>query len=128
MERTEKEQPVQIKPQVSQSSPQNTGINKLFIGIAVVIIFAVITGGFFAYKAYKNSKTNQNVAALNASSVPKSSNNPVQTQAVVNSTAQDNSDAQINKDLQLIDNGLNNTDANAAAVDQGLSDKQTNLQ
>lgn len=135
MEMVNEQQPVQSPPQqiqpVSpvqpvQPAPQGKGINKLFIVIAVLIIIAVITGGVFAYNSYKTSKTNLQGAA-NVNNPNKNVNNPAK-QGVVNSTITDTSDAQIDKDLQSIDQSLNNTDANAAAVDQGLNDQQINLQ
>lgn len=127
----EQQQPVQsqlqpVQPiQPVQPAPQNTGINKMFIVIAVLIIIAVITGGVFAYNAYKTAKVNTQ-EAINSNSPNKNINNA--KQGVVNSTITDTSDTQIDKDLQSIDQSLNNTDANAAAVDQGLNDQQINLQ
>jgi predicted PurR-regulated permease PerM len=116
----------QAQPLPLQPVPQNKGINKLLVVFAVLIFIAILSGGLFAYNSYKTSKTNLQQTA-NVYNPSKNINNPAK-QAVVNNTINDTSDTQIDKDLQSVDQSLNNVDANSTAVDQGLSDQQTNLQ
>jgi len=101
--------------------------SKMKIIIALVIVLVILGGlGFFGYSYFITSKVNLQ-GTTNVNNLNKNTANQVK-QDVVNSTVTDTSNAQIDKDLQSIDQGLNNTDANAAAVDQGFNDQQTNLQ
>jgi hypothetical protein len=78
---------------------------------------------------YGGSKATNTSVQKTVNTGTSGNNNPGQIQqTVVNQATKDTSDTQINKDLQTIDSGINNTDADSTAVDQGLNDQETNLQ
>jgi hypothetical protein len=101
-------------------------VNKILLVGAFVLVVVLLLGGLLVYGGSKATNTSVQKTVNTGTS---GNNNPGQIQqTVVNQATKDTSDTQINKDLQTIDSGINNTDADSTAVDQGLNDQETNLQ
>ncbi len=111
--------PVSTSPQVN---PRGGAGKKILLVVVLVLLLAgVLGGGYYLY--LNNNKTTHNVSSYNA---PTTSVTP--TPQAYQPNPNDTSNQALTNDSNAAAQNLNNIDSSLNAVDQGLSDKPTNLQ
>ncbi len=91
---------------------------------AILLIVFLVAGGFFFLSSRTSTPKTQTAVNTNNPNL----NNPKPLENVINDTTKDTSDQQVDRDLQEVDKSLDEADVNNTEVDEGLNDKQTNLQ
>jgi len=106
-------------------APEVKKTNKIPIfAAAILLIVFLVAGGFFFLSSRTSTPKTQTAVNTNNPNL----NNPKPLENVINDTTKDTSDQQVDRDLQEVDKSLDEADVNNTEVDEGLNDKQTNLQ
>ncbi len=127
--------PVNNMPVTPSTTQQNYSVSqsehhtgKSFLKVLFLLIFIIGATAAIVVAGYKYMGVNSN-SIQNANVYAEPTKPPVTpTPSVYTSNPNDTSNSAIDKDTQVTNNGLSNLNSSLNAVDQSLSDQQTNLQ
>lgn len=99
--------------------------SKILIIIAALILLVLLVGGFYLYRNLGVNTKNQ-ATTTNNLKTPQGPTPTDESQSNINSTS--TTDSQLELDMQKVNSDYDSLNNDVTNVDQGLNDKQTNLQ